>query len=127
MAIEITGMETAVMSGRSTQGQWGGHQSYIAHKLPEDAGCVLSSETLCPRPERPSFCWFARQHSSSGLGYKPPGESVLALPLHTGAPDPLWAQGTPLAESSVYPYASQYGSRLPIETGAEARGMLTPP
>ncbi len=34
---------------------------------------------------------------------------------------------TPLIDSGIYPWASQYGSRSPVETGAEARGMDASP
>ncbi len=49
-------------------------------------------------------------------------------PLQAGAPDPCVVPGqTPLAESSSHSWASQYGSRHPLEAGAEARGMDASP
>ncbi len=48
--------------------------------------------------------------------------------IQTGTPDPCVVPGqAPLAESSSYSWASQYGSRHPVEAGAEARGMDTSP
>ncbi|XP_053085457.1 uncharacterized protein LOC117596033 [Pangasianodon hypophthalmus] len=48
--------------------------------------------------------------------------------LQAGAPDPCVVPGeTPLPESSLYPWPSQYGSRRPVEAGADARGMEAPP
>ncbi len=47
-----------------------------------------------------------------------------APPVQAGAPEPCVAPGqTPLAESSLHPWASQCGSRHLVEAGAEARGM----
>ncbi len=101
--------------------------SHVAHQLPGDAGRISSTETLSPRPKRPPCVGAHRQHSG-GLLHQPPGRSAFAPPLQAGAPDPcVGPRETPLAESSVHPGASQCGSRQPVEAGAEAWGMETPP
>ncbi|KAI2651794.1 Protein P [Labeo rohita] len=79
------------------------------------------------RPERPSCAGAHRQHSG-GLLHQSPGRSAVTAPEQAGTPDPLVGPGeTPLAQSSSYPWASQSGSRRPVETGAKAWGMETPP
>ncbi len=51
-------------------------------------------------------------------------KSAFATPVQAGTPDPWVVPGqTPLAEKSSYSWASEYGSRHPIEVGAEAWGM----
>ncbi|KAI2646041.1 Transposon Ty3-I Gag-Pol polyprotein [Labeo rohita] len=48
--------------------------------------------------------------------------------VQAGAPDPCTVPGqTPLPESSLCTWASQLGSRHPVEAGAEARGMDASP
>ncbi len=102
-------------------------QSHVAHQLPGDAGRVSSTETLPPRPKR-SPCIGAHRQHSGGLLHQPPGRSVFAPPLQAGAQDPCVVPGqAPLAESSSYSWASQYGSRHPVEAGAEVRGMDASP
>ncbi len=45
-------------------------------------------------------------------------------PVQAGAPDPCVVPGrTPLAESSLHPWAPQCGSRHPVEAGVDAQGM----
>ncbi|KAL0150783.1 hypothetical protein M9458_053901 [Cirrhinus mrigala] len=101
--------------------------SHLAHQLPGDAGRVSSVETLSPRPNRPPCVGAHRQHSG-GLLHQPPGRSAFAPLVQAGAPDPCVVPGeTPLAESSSCPWASQHGSRRPVEAGAEARGMDASP
>ncbi len=101
--------------------------SHMAHQLPGDAGCVSGSETFSPGPERLSCVGVHRQHCG-GLLYQPPGRSAFAPLVQAGAPDPCVVPGqTPLAESSAHSWASQYGSRHPVEAGAEARGMEASP
>ncbi|KAI2650799.1 hypothetical protein H4Q32_024835 [Labeo rohita] len=70
---------------------------------------------FCPRPERSPCAGVHRQHSS-GLLYQPPGRSAFAPLIQAGAPDPL-------PVSSSYSWASECGSRRPVEAGAEAWGM----
>ncbi len=95
----------------------------MAHQLARDAGCVSGSETLSPRPKR-SPCVGAHRQHSGGLLHQPPRRSAVAPPVQAGAPDPCVVPGqTPLAESGLHPWASHCGSRLPVEAGAEARGM----
>ncbi len=80
--------------------------SHVAHQLPGNAH---------------------RQHSG-GLLHKPPGRSAFAPLIQAGTPDPFVVSGqTSLIESSSYSWASQYGSRHPVEAGAEARGMDASP
>ncbi|KAL0154164.1 hypothetical protein M9458_050623, partial [Cirrhinus mrigala] len=101
--------------------------THVAHKLPGDAGRVSSSETLSPGPKRPPCVGPHRQHLG-GLLHQPPGRSAFAPLVQAGAPDPCVVPGqTPLAESSLCSWASQLGSRHPVETGAEARGMDASP
>ncbi|KAL0147873.1 hypothetical protein M9458_056832, partial [Cirrhinus mrigala] len=101
--------------------------SHLAHKLPGDAGRVPCAEALSPRPERPPCVGPHRQHSG-GLLHQPPGRSAFAPLVQAGAPDPCVVPGqTPLAESSACPGVSQFGSRRPVEAGAEARGMDASP
>ncbi len=51
---------------------------------------------------------------------------MLAPPIQAGATDPPVDPGeTVLLEGSVHPWVPQSGSRHPVETGAEARGMDT--
>ncbi len=101
--------------------------SHVAHQLPGDAGHVSSTETLPPGPKRPPFVGVHRQHSG-GLLHQPPGRSAFGPPLQAGAPDLcVGPRETLLAESSAHPWASQPGSRHPVEAGAEAWGMETPP
>ncbi len=101
--------------------------SHMAHQVPGDAGCILSTEILSPRPER-SPCVGAHQQHISGLLYQSPTRSVFTPLVQAGAPDPCVVPAqTPLAESSAYSWAPQYGSRHPVETGTEARGMDASP
>ncbi|KAI2657390.1 Piriformospora indica-insensitive protein 2 [Labeo rohita] len=54
--------------------------------------------------------------------------SAFASLVQVGAPDPCVAPGqTSLAESSTCSWASQYGSRDPVEAGAKARGIDASP
>ncbi len=97
--------------------------SHVAHQLPGDAGRVSSTETLPPRPKR-SPCVGAHRKHNGGLLHQPPGRSAFAPLVQAGTPDPCVVPGeTLLAESSAHLWASQYGSRHPVEAGVEARGM----
>ncbi len=101
--------------------------SHVAHQLPGDAGRVFSNRTLSSRPKRSSCVGAHRQHSG-GLLYQPPGRSAYAPLIQAGATDPCVEPGqAPLTESSSYSWASQFGSRRPVEAGAEARGMDASP
>ncbi len=101
--------------------------SHVAHQLPGDTGCVSSTQTLSSRPKRSPCVGEHRQHSC-GLLHKPPGRSTFAPLIQAGAPDPCVVSGqASLAESSSYSWASQYGSRHPVEAGAEAREMDASP
>ncbi len=101
--------------------------SHVAHQLPGNAGRVSSTQTLSSRPKR-SPCVGAHRQHSGGLLHKPPGRSAFAPLIQAGAPDPCVVSGqTSLIESSSYSWVSQYGSRHPVEAGAEARGMDASP
>ncbi len=101
--------------------------SHMAHQLPGDAGHVSSTETLSPRPKRLPCVGVHQQHSG-GLLHQPQGRSAFAPLLQAGTPDLCVVPGqTPLAESSAHPWASQCGSRHPVEAGAEAWGMEASP
>ncbi len=101
--------------------------SHVAHQLPGEAGRVSSTQTLSSRPKRSPCVGEHRQHSG-GLLHKPPGRSTFAPLIQAGAPDPCVVSGqASLAESSSYSWASQYGSRHPVEAGAEAREMDASP
>ncbi len=99
-----------------------GSSSHLARPA-GDAGRVSGSETLSPRPKI-SPCVGAHRQYSGGLLCQPPRRSAVAAPVQAGAPDPCVVPGqTPLTESSLHPWASQCGSRHPVETGAVAQGM----
>ncbi len=117
----------AVMSGHPARGLWSGrHLTWHINCL-EMLASVSSTETLPPGPKR-SPCVGAHRQHSGGLLYQPPGRSVFAPPLQSGAPDPCVVPGqTHLAESSSHSWSSQYGSRHPFEAGTEARGMDASP
>ncbi len=100
--------------------------SQLAHQLPGDAGSFSSIEAFSSRPRRPSCASSHRQYVG-GLLHQPPGGSAFAPPVQAGAPDPSVGPGeTALLEGSVHPWVRQSGSRHPVETGAEARGMDAP-
>ncbi len=100
--------------------------SHMAHQLPGDAGRVSSTQTLSSRPKR-SPCVGAHRQHSGGLLYQPPGRSAFAPLIQAGAPDPCVVPGqAPLAESSSYSWASQYGSRYPVEAGGSSDITLSP-
>ncbi len=101
--------------------------SHVAYQSPRDAGRAACTEVFPPRPERSPCVGAHRQHIGGRL-YQSPRRSALAPPVQAGAPDPcVGPRETPLIESGIYPWASQYGSRRPVETGAEARGMDASP
>ncbi len=100
--------------------------SQLAHQLPGDAGSFSSVEAFSSRPRRPSCASSHRQYVG-GLLHQPPGGSAFAPPVQAGTPDPSVGPGeTALLEGSVHPWVPQSGSRHPVETGAEARGMDAP-
>ncbi len=101
--------------------------SHEAHQLPGDAGHVSSTQTLSTRPKKSPCVGMHRQHSD-GFLYQPPGRSAFAPLIQAGAPDHWVVTGqVPVAESSLYSWASQYRSRHPVEAGAEVRGMAASP
>ncbi len=93
--------------------------------VPGDAGRVSSTQTLFSGPKRSPCVGTHRQHSSVFL-CKPPGRSTFTPLMQAGTLDPCVVPGqVPLAESSLYSSASQYGSRHPVE--CQARGMEASP
>ena len=73
------------------------------------------------------MCWCAPTTQRWSLISTTKG-SVLTPFVQTSVPDPCVVPGqTPLAESSSHFWASEYGSRPPVEAGAEARGMKASP
>ncbi|KAL0177144.1 hypothetical protein M9458_026038, partial [Cirrhinus mrigala] len=112
-------------SSRPRSVEWS--PSQLAHQLSRDAGRISSSEVLPPRSER-SPCVGAHQQHSGGLLHQPPWRSAFAPLIQAGAPDPCVVPGqTPLSVSSSRSWASECGSRRPVEAGAEARGMNASP
>ncbi|KAL0151218.1 hypothetical protein M9458_053409, partial [Cirrhinus mrigala] len=102
---------------------------------PTVSGCHLTWHIYClemlavfsPRPKRLPCVGAHRQHSG-GLLHQPPGRSAFAPLVQASAPDPCVVRGqTPLAKSSSCSWASQHGSRHPVEAGAKARGMDASP
>ncbi len=93
--------------------------SHMAHQLLEDAGHVSSTQTLSTRPEK-SPCVGAHPTTQRWSSISITRVSAFVPLVQAGAPDPL-------AESSSYSWASEYGSRYPVEAGAEARGMDASP
>lgn len=78
-----------------------------------------------PGPKRLPHVDVDGQHNSS-LMYKSAGRSAFVPPVQVGAAHT--ALGPSQTESnSLYSRAFKYGSRHPVETGAEAWGMETPP
>ncbi len=98
--------------------------SRLAHQQARDAGRFSGSEILSPRPKRSPCVSSHRQHSG-GLLYQPPRRSEVTSPVQAGAPDPCVGPGqTPLTQSSLHSWASQCGSRHPVETGAFVREWM---
>ncbi len=101
--------------------------SHVAHQLSGDAGRVSSTKTFSSGPKKSQCASTNRQHSC-GFLYQPSGRSALAPLIQAGAPDPCVVPGqVPLAESSLYSWASQCRSRHSVEAGGEARGMEASP
>ncbi len=118
--VSLTGWE-AVMSGHPARGLWSGHNltrhinclemlavfRAIEHFLPD-----LRDRHVLPRTNNTASFFYVRS----------------APLIQAGAPDPCVVPGkVPLAGSGLYSWASQYGSRYPVEAGAEARGMEASP
>ncbi len=81
---------------------------------------------MSPRPERPSCASMHGQYVG-GLLHQPPRGSSLTPPVQAGAADPLVdPRETALLEGSFHSWVTQSGSRHPVNTGAEARGMDAP-
>ncbi|KAI2657128.1 Ubiquitin carboxyl-terminal hydrolase 36 [Labeo rohita] len=80
--------------------------SHVAHQLPGDAGCVSGKHFLLDLTD----CHVLVRTDNTVVVY---------YINHQGGQ-------TPLAESSSCSWASEHGSRHPVEAGAEARGMGSP-
>ncbi len=92
--------------------------------VPGDAGRVSSTQTIFSGPKRSPCVGTHRQHSSVFL-CKPPGRSAFTPLMQAGAFDPCVVPGqVPLAESSLYSWASQYGSRHPVECPPEGAQLI---
>ncbi len=101
--------------------------SHVAHQLPGDAGNISSIEILSPRPDKPLCSSMHRQYVGGLLHQSPRGSSLTVAPVQAGVADPLVdTRETALLEGSFHPWVPQSGSRYPVETGAEARGMDVP-
>ncbi len=113
----------AVMSGHPARGLWSGrHLTWhinclemlavfraLKHFLPD-----LRDRHVLVRTDNTAVVFYINHQG--GLRSRPL--------LQAGAPDPcVGPRQASLAESSSYSWASQYGSRHPVEAGAEARDM----
>ncbi|XP_073669465.1 uncharacterized protein [Paramisgurnus dabryanus] len=110
-------------------GSWimGGQTAQLAHKLPRDDGSVLRPEMFHPSPAGPSRVSPDRQHVGSRV-HQPPGGFAFTPFVQIGAPYPSVDTGeVAVPQSSVHSRVSESGSRRPVETGAEARGVEAPP
>jgi hypothetical protein len=100
---------------------------FLAHQLPGNAGGLQSSEEFFPGPLRSPCPDTLGQHVRSRVS-ESPGRSEVAPSMQTGTPDPSVVPGeTVVSQSDVYPRGPKSGSRRPVEAGAEARGVATPP
>ncbi|KAI2653767.1 Transposon Ty3-G Gag-Pol polyprotein [Labeo rohita] len=117
----------AVMSGHPAQGLWTGrHLDWHINCL-EMLAVFRALKYFLPDLRIAPCAGSHRQHSG-GLLYQPPGRSAVAPLIQAGAPDPCVVPGqTPLSSSSSHSWAFECGSRHPVETGAEARGMDASP
>ncbi len=69
------------------------------------------------------MCWCAPTTQQWSFISTTRGSASAPL-VQAGAPDPcVVPRKTPLAESRSYSQVSEYGSRHPVEAGAEAQGM----
>ncbi|KAL0148900.1 hypothetical protein M9458_055704 [Cirrhinus mrigala] len=107
----------AVMDGHPVRGLWSGrHLTWHINCL-EMLAVFQALKHFLPDP--------IGRH---GLLHQPPGRSAFAPLIQAGAPDPCVLPGqTLLTESSSCSWASQHGSRHPVEAGADARGIHASP
>ncbi len=102
-------------------GLWSGHHLTWHINCLEMLAVFRALKHFLPDLRNHNVASTHRQHSC-GFLYQPPGRSALAPLIQAGAPDPCVVPGqVPLAESSLYSWASQCRSRHPVEAGAEAR------
>ena len=101
--------------------------SLVAHKLPGDDGGVFGVTTLPPGPER-SPCIGPHGQYCGGLLHQPPRGPPISPFVQVSTSGPLVVSGqTPLFEGHLYPGTVECQSRCPVEAGAEAWGMASPP
>ncbi|KAI2664175.1 Protein P [Labeo rohita] len=114
----------AVMSGHPARGLWSSrHLTWHINCL-EMLAVFRALKHFLPD----LICHGSLRQHSSGLSHLPPGRSAFAPLIQAGAPDPCVVPGqTPHAESGSCSWVSQYGSRHPVEAGAQARGMDASP
>ncbi len=98
----------------------------MAHQPTGDVGCIFCSLEFPSRSQGPPCARPLRQHV--GLLHKSPGGFAVLSTLQTGVPNPhVVPREVVYFSISLHPMGSQYRSRHPVETGAEARGMEAPP
>ncbi len=108
------------MSGRSARGLWSGRHLMWHNNCLEMLAVFLGIKR--------SPCVGADRQHSGVLLYQPPRKSAFTPTVQAGAPEPWVVPGqTSLDENSSYSWASEYGSRHPVEAGAEAWGMDASP
>ncbi|KAK2815264.1 hypothetical protein Q7C36_023530 [Tachysurus vachellii] len=101
--------------------------SLVAHKVPGDDGGVFGVKTLPPGPARSPYIGPHGQYCG-GLLHQPPMVSPISPFVQASMSGPLVVSGqTPLFEGHLYPGTVECQSRCPVEPGAEAWGMASPP
>ncbi len=102
----------AVMSGHPACGLWNGHHLKWHINCLEMLAMFRALKHFLPDLRKSPCVGMHRQHSS-GFLYQPPGRSAFAPLIQAGTPDPWVVPGqVPLAENSLYSWASQYRSIL---------------
>ncbi|KAI2668217.1 ORF V: Enzymatic polyprotein [Labeo rohita] len=116
----------AVMSGHPARGLWSGrHLSWHINCLEMLAVFQGLKHFL---PDLRDRHVLVRTDNTAVVSYINHQGGLRSRPLYKLAHQILvWSQGTPLTESSFCARVSQCGSRRPVETGAEARGMDASP
>ncbi len=112
-------------SGRSALSLWQGPYLIWHINWLEMLAMILALKHFLPYLRGHHVLVRNRQHIG-GLLYKPVGGSAAAPPLQAGMPDPsVGPREAALTKGSLHP-AHQLGSRHPVKTGAEARGIEAP-
>ncbi|KAI2653807.1 enzymatic polyprotein [Labeo rohita] len=117
----------AVMNSHPARGLWSGHQLTWHINCLEMLAVFLALKHFLPDLRDRHV--LVRTDNTAVVSYINHQGGLRSRPLvQAGAPDPCVVPGqTPLAESSLCTWASQLGSRHPVEAGAEARGMDASP